>query len=82
MATPDFVVPAPPIGEEQPADEQIGRRAVVAKLAYVVPAIVALEVARPAVALGRSGPAATRGKALGHAKGKGKGNDRRQGKDR
>jgi hypothetical protein len=48
----------------------------------VVPAIVALEVARPAVALGRSGPAATRGKALGHAKGKGKGNDRRQGKDR
>jgi hypothetical protein len=46
---------------ESPADAQLDRRAVVGRLAYVVPVIVALEVARPAVALGRSGPAATRG---------------------
>jgi hypothetical protein len=81
MTAPDAVVPDPPITGEHPPEEQFGRRAAVAKLAYVVPAIVALEVARPAVALGRSGPAATRGKALGHAKGKGKGNDMRHCKD-
>jgi hypothetical protein len=70
MTAPDPTVPDPYNTGVQPAAEKFGRRAVVAKLAYVVPAIAALEVGQPAVALGRSGPTATRGKAVGHSKGK------------
>ena len=47
------------------------RRAALGKLRYVPPAIAVLEVLRPEVALGRSGPA-TKGKAKGKGKGKSK----------
>jgi hypothetical protein len=78
-----MTVPDPYCGASHPAapaapggDEWLNRRAVFGKLMYVAPTIVALNVAQPAVALGRSGPHTSRGKVPAHGKGKnsGKGN--------